>query len=43
MAWRCTGATNAELINNMAKNEIITSERVRLVSMNTSCKDNGPY
>ncbi|KAI0716810.1 Pcmt1-prov protein [Earliella scabrosa] len=30
MAWRCTGATNAELINNMAKNEIITSERVRL-------------
>ncbi|KAI0760448.1 protein-L-isoaspartate O-methyltransferase-domain-containing protein, partial [Fomes fomentarius] len=28
-AWRCTGATNAELINNMAKNAIITSERVR--------------
>ncbi|CDO70988.1 hypothetical protein BN946_scf184830.g20 [Trametes cinnabarina] len=28
MAWRCTGATNAELIGNMAKAGIITSERV---------------
>ncbi|KAI0631273.1 Pcmt1-prov protein [Trametes polyzona] len=28
MAWRCTGATNAELIANMAKAEIIHSERV---------------
>ncbi|EIW54993.1 Pcmt1-prov protein [Trametes versicolor FP-101664 SS1] len=28
MAWRCTGATNAELIANMAKAEIIHSDRV---------------
>ncbi|KAI8972829.1 Pcmt1-prov protein [Trametes punicea] len=28
MAWRCTGATNAELIANMAKAGIINSERV---------------
>ncbi|KAI0370591.1 Pcmt1-prov protein [Pilatotrama ljubarskyi] len=28
MAWRCTGATNAELIANMAKAGIISSDRV---------------
>ncbi|KAL1948970.1 hypothetical protein VTO73DRAFT_10776 [Trametes versicolor] len=28
MAWRCTGATNEELIANMAKAEIIHSDRV---------------
>ncbi|KAI0806273.1 Pcmt1-prov protein [Irpex lacteus] len=28
MAWRCTGATNAELIANMAKHGIFHSERV---------------
>ncbi|OJT07557.1 Protein-L-isoaspartate(D-aspartate) O-methyltransferase [Trametes pubescens] len=28
MAWRCTGATNAELIANMAKADIIHSDRV---------------
>ncbi|RPD69459.1 Pcmt1-prov protein [Lentinus tigrinus ALCF2SS1-7] len=28
MAWRCTGSTNAELIQNMAKAGIITSDRV---------------
>ncbi|KAI0696816.1 protein-L-isoaspartate O-methyltransferase [Cytidiella melzeri] len=28
MAWRCTGATNAELIANLAKNGIYHSERV---------------
>ncbi|KAH9899169.1 Pcmt1-prov protein [Cubamyces lactineus] len=28
MAWRCSGATNAELIENMAKAEIISSARV---------------
>ncbi|KZT07095.1 Pcmt1-prov protein [Laetiporus sulphureus 93-53] len=29
MAWRCTGATNAELINNLAKHHIIHSERIQ--------------
>ncbi|KAI0828699.1 Pcmt1-prov protein [Trametes gibbosa] len=33
MAWRCTGATNAELIANMANAEIITSERVTSAMM----------
>ncbi|TBU46696.1 Pcmt1-prov protein [Dichomitus squalens] len=28
MAWRCTGTTNTELIDNMAKSKIINSERV---------------
>ncbi|KAI0754382.1 Pcmt1-prov protein [Daedaleopsis nitida] len=39
MAWRCTGATNAELINNMAKAEIITSDRVRaaMVKVDRAC------
>ena len=29
MAWRCSGRTNAELINNLYKANLITSERVR--------------
>ncbi|KAH9836181.1 Pcmt1-prov protein [Rhodofomes roseus] len=29
MAWRCTGATNVELITNMAKHGLINSERVQ--------------
>lgn len=33
MAWKCTGATNAELIANMAKAEIIHSDRVTAVSV----------
>ncbi|KAH9852293.1 Pcmt1-prov protein [Lenzites betulinus] len=33
MAWRCTGATNAELITNMANAKIITSERVTSAMM----------
>jgi hypothetical protein len=28
MAWRCSGRTNAELISNMLKNGIFTSQRV---------------
>ena len=32
MAWRCTGATNAELIANLAKHGIIQSEVVASVS-----------
>ncbi len=34
MAWRCTGSTNAELIQNMAKAGIITSDRVIAVGIN---------
>ncbi|EPT02090.1 protein-L-isoaspartate O-methyltransferase [Fomitopsis schrenkii] len=29
MAWRCTGASNAELITNMAQHGLINSERVQ--------------
>lgn len=29
MAWRCTGATNAELIENMWKNQLISDARVK--------------
>jgi len=29
MAWRCSGATNTELINNLANNGLINSERVK--------------
>ncbi|RDX56115.1 Pcmt1-prov protein [Lentinus brumalis] len=28
MAWRCSGTTNLELVQNMARNHIITSDRV---------------
>jgi hypothetical protein len=28
MAWTCTGKSNAELISNMLKREIFTSQRV---------------
>ncbi|KAI0724313.1 Pcmt1-prov protein [Cerioporus squamosus] len=28
MAWRCSGATNLELLQNMARSDIITSDRV---------------
>jgi len=31
MAWRCSGSTNVELIENMAKNGLINSPRVRNV------------
>ena len=34
MAWRCTGATNTELIQNMANSKIINSERVTKASLN---------
>ncbi|OBZ67956.1 Protein-L-isoaspartate(D-aspartate) O-methyltransferase [Grifola frondosa] len=33
MAWRCTGATNAELIKNLARSQIIKSDRA-LAAMN---------
>ncbi|KAA8894278.1 protein-L-isoaspartate O-methyltransferase [Sphaerosporella brunnea] len=29
MSWRCTGQTNAELVNNLFRNGLIKSERVR--------------
>lgn len=29
MAWTCSGRTNEELIDNLWKNGLITSERVR--------------
>lgn len=29
MAWRSSGSTNAELINNLFKNGLISTERVR--------------
>lgn len=29
MAWRCSGRTNAELISNLYKSQLITSDRVR--------------
>lgn len=29
MAWRCSGSTNVELIENMARNGLINSARVR--------------
>lgn len=28
MSWRCSGSTNEELVNNLKKNEIVTSEKV---------------
>ncbi|RPD81751.1 Pcmt1-prov protein [Lentinus tigrinus ALCF2SS1-7] len=28
MAWRCSGTTNLELVQNMARNDIVTSDRV---------------
>lgn len=31
MAWRCSGSTNIELIENMARNGLINSARVRNV------------
>ena len=33
MAWRCTGATNAELISNMSKSNIFQSSRVADVDL----------
>lgn len=35
MAWRCTGATSAELIKNMARNGLINSDRVLEVRHST--------
>ncbi len=29
MAWRCTGKTNVELVNNMASSRIIKADSVR--------------
>ena len=34
MAWRCGGKTNAELIENLFKNNLITSSRVRDAMLN---------
>ena len=31
MAWRCSGSTNIELIDNMARKGLINSDRVRNV------------
>ena len=34
MAWRSSGATNAALIQNLANNGLITSDRVKTAMMN---------
>lgn len=34
MSWRCTGKSNLELIQNMAKNAIFNSPRVELAMVN---------
>ena len=36
MAWRCSGTTNVELVQNMARNGIITSDRVVEVRSDTN-------
>ncbi|KAK5256101.1 protein-L-isoaspartate O-methyltransferase [Cryomyces antarcticus] len=33
MAWRCSGSTNAALVNNLAANGLINSERVKQAMM----------
>ncbi|RDW67946.1 protein-L-isoaspartate(D-aspartate) o-methyltransferase [Coleophoma cylindrospora] len=38
MAWQCSGSTNEELIDNMFKNGLITSERVRDAMKNVDRK-----
>ncbi|KAI0090410.1 Pcmt1-prov protein [Irpex rosettiformis] len=39
MAWRCTGATNAELVNNLFKHGIFHSERIAM-AMNKADRAN---
>jgi hypothetical protein len=39
MAWRCSGETNAELIDNLYKNGLITSTRVREAMMKVGFGD----
>jgi len=36
MAWRCSGNTNEELVNNMAKNGLIEDERVKRAMLGVS-------
>ena len=36
MAWRSGGRTNAELVNNLYKNGLITTERVREAMLKVS-------
>jgi protein-L-isoaspartate(D-aspartate) O-methyltransferase len=38
MAWRCSGNTNKELIDNLFKGGLITSSRVRDAMMKVSSK-----
>ena len=40
MAWRCSGSTNAALVNNLAANGLITTERVKRAMLRVSNSKN---